>query len=103
MASLRKTAAGDLSKQSEEAMAACAKCGSAILIHSAQVVPFHGRHGSRQELQVQVEKDPAAMFMKEAVRSSIKTVICGSCGFVEFYVTNPGELAAAEAERNKGK
>lgn len=84
-------------------MAACAKCGSAILIHSAQVAPFHRRHGSRQELQVQVEKDPAAMFMKEAIRSPIRMVICGSCGFVEFYVTNPGELAAAEAERNKGK
>jgi hypothetical protein len=82
-------------------MAACAKCGSPTLIQSAQLTPFHGPHGLQQELTVQVAKDPMAMIMKEKIRSPLKVVICGSCGFVEFFVNNPGELAAAEAQQQK--
>lgn len=82
-------------------MAACAKCGSTALIRSAQLTPFHGPHGIRQELAVQVEKDPMAMINKETIRSPLKMRVCGGCGLVEFYVKNPGELAAAEAEQTK--
>jgi hypothetical protein len=64
-------------------------------------MPFRGTHGIPQELRVQVEKDPMAMLMKETTSSPVKMVICGSCGFVEFYVKNPGELASAEAEQHR--
>jgi hypothetical protein len=48
-----------------------------------------------------VHKNPQARFFKEPVFGPLKAVVCGSCGYVEFYVKNPGELTAASEEAKR--
>jgi hypothetical protein len=39
--------------------------------------------------------------LTEPIRCPLQVVIRGSCGFVEFYVQNPCELLAAQAEQRR--
>ena len=65
----------------------CPKCGSAELIPDACVFDHTDLGGTR--LSATVMANPGAWVMKEPVTSPFRVVICGSCGFTEFYVRDP--------------
>jgi hypothetical protein len=44
------------------------------------------------ELRLRVDARPSAMVLKKSARSILHAYVCGSCGYVEFYVEDPKEL-----------
>ena len=73
--------------------AVCSKCGSTELIPDACVMDRTEMGATR--LSATVMANPGAWLMKEPVTSPFRAVICGSCGFTEFYVQDPKALLEA--------
>lgn len=86
-------------QQARDAPAArpCMRCGSTTIIEDAAMLD--GRdHGRYDHLQAAVEKNPYALFFKGRVKAVVRADICGDCGHVELFVTNPAELLQAYRE-----
>ena len=67
------------------------KCGSEDLIPGVHV---HGGFHARS-LKGEVAENPEAWFDKGVHESTLTSVICGKCGFVELYAQEPAELLKA--------
>lgn len=72
----------------------CPKCGSSSVIPDVSIFdPSHIME--TRELNVAVAENPNAWVFKGEVKSSLKSVVCGSCGFTELYAADPAALLAA--------
>jgi predicted nucleic-acid-binding Zn-ribbon protein len=79
-------------------MTTCPKCRSTDIIDEARIID-HGDHHSRRDLAATVFKKPGAFIFKGAVSRPLTARVCASCGFVEFYVSDPKALHQAARER----
>lgn len=75
----------------------CPSCGSDALIPDA----FLGVKdlATNARLQVGVFRKPDALVMKGPERSDTAVRVCGDCGFVSLFATDPAALWAAHVER----
>ena len=72
----------------------CTRCGSDAVIPRVRVVD-RDEGGTRQDLEVEVQRRPNALFFKRPERSKISAQVCGACGHAELYVEAPRALYAA--------
>ena len=73
----------------------CAKCGSTELLPSRVMDRINNSHIQEQDLNLRVDADPSAFLFAAAHRSSLHAIVCGRCGYVEFYATDPATLLDA--------
>lgn len=73
-------------------MGSCAKCGSATSIAGLEVV---ARAEGAARLDGRVFRNPEALLFKGTVTSPLRASACGQCGFVEFFIMDPGLLLRA--------
>lgn len=83
-------------------MALCAKCGSKAFSDGVDIVE-RGHADVEKRLSARAYRDPKALLFKGKISTPLGAVICGSCGYVELYVTDPQSLVSALAEANQGK
>jgi predicted nucleic-acid-binding Zn-ribbon protein len=73
----------------------CPKCGSSNVIPDVSVLD-PGRFGKGDGvLHAVVDERPKARLFKGEVQSRLEAVVCGDCGYTEFYAKEPGALLAA--------
>lgn len=78
----------------------CPKCGSTEIMPEVRI--FARRPGNlKHDLQVQVFERPDALIFKEAHFGVLKARVCGRCGSVELYASNPQGLWAAHQKGQK--
>ena len=73
----------------------CAKCGSNELLPSRVMDRINNSHVQEQELNLRVDVNPGAWLFTGAERCALQALVCGSCGYVEFYASDPAGLLAA--------
>lgn len=66
----------------------CLKCGSNRMVPNAM---FY----DEGPLKAVFDANPSAWFFKGRVKSELRAVICGDCGFTELYVSNPEKIYEA--------
>ena len=69
----------------------CARCGSRDVIEDAKVID-HTHHSSQTDLSLGTYRNPQALIFKGQVRTTVSAWVCASCGFIELYADNPGNL-----------
>ncbi len=69
----------------------CPKCGSHEIIRSGRLETS----GASGAIQVGVDADPGAPFLKETEWTALRACICARCGFVELYAADPSTLQQA--------
>jgi predicted nucleic-acid-binding Zn-ribbon protein len=72
----------------------CPKCGSSQRIPTAEITTRREEHG----LEVKVPRRPDAAMLKHMVYSGLKVIVCGNCGYLEWYATQPQSLLEAFRE-----
>ena len=65
----------------------CSKCASAHMMDGAFVSAADG-----PKIVVGLERHPDRGPLERPVSTRIHAAVCGSCGFVEIYANQPGEL-----------
>jgi hypothetical protein len=76
------------------------KCGSENSIDGVRILERFGEHGlQREDLSAVAFENPDALFFKGEVATSITGRVCGDCGYLELYVTNPGDLLLVATRR----
>ena len=77
------------------ASSTCLRCGSDAIIPDAYLVdPNYGG-----AIAGEVMRAPRALMLKGKERVTMRAQICGVCGHVELFVTDPEALWAAHQER----
>jgi hypothetical protein len=71
----------------------CAKCGADRVIEGVHVLD-RGEYQGEGDLSATVFRRPEGLLFKGAVSTPLTAHVCGSCGFVELYATEPGLLLA---------
>ena len=74
----------------------CTHCGSDSMIPDAFL---HVKDMGQATVQVGLNRDPDALFMKRPERSGTRVQVCGDCGHVELYATDARALWAAHVDR----
>ena len=69
----------------------CHDCGSEKIVKNA-VMHDRGDYNADGVLQVAVDQYPAAWVFKERVRSDVRADVCGDCGFLQPYASDPEDL-----------
>ena len=69
----------------------CPKCNSGKVMHNVRVVDRNGEYQD-MSLSVRVERKPDALLFKGAKDFELRALICGDCGYVELYASDPGRL-----------
>ena len=69
----------------------CPECGSDRIVKSA-VMHDRGDYNAEGVLQVAVDQNPSAWVFKERIRSDVRAEVCGDCGFLRQYASDPEEL-----------
>ncbi len=75
----------------------CPKCGSPDIVQEAMVAD-RAAHNLETDLKLRVDADPDAIVFRGRTRSSLKACVCGRCGYVEFYASDPESLLRAFRE-----
>lgn len=78
--------------------ARCLKCGSDAVIPNVQVID-RGDANARKPLDLGLATKPDARVFKGEVRVQTTASVCGDCGFVEVYATDPAALWDAHIDR----
>ncbi len=76
----------------------CAKCHSEKIIPDAMVID-RADYSVEDEFSIAVDEKPAALMFKQRMRSDVSAMVCGNCGYVEFYAKEPQNLYAAYQNR----
>jgi predicted nucleic-acid-binding Zn-ribbon protein len=84
----------------EPGMEKCVKCGSTAIVHRAMVMDLND--GQAQNLNLRVDREPAALLFKKPARSTLDAEVCSACGYTEFYANEPGALLDAFVQANGG-
>jgi ribosomal protein L40E len=71
----------------------CAKCGADQVIEGVHVLD-RGQYRGELDLSATVFRRPEGFLFKGAVSTPLTAHVCGRCGFVELYATDPGLLLA---------
>jgi hypothetical protein len=74
----------------------CQRCGSTEQIEGIEIRWY----GDSHPVTATVDKRPEALLFKGTVSSPLKGRACGSCGYVELFVTNPRDLLEAAKTRS---
>ena len=69
----------------------CPTCGSKDIIPHARVTD----QWTRKDLEARVYENPEAILLKRTHIQTVHARICGRCGNVELFVSDPQELWAA--------
>jgi hypothetical protein len=69
----------------------CQKCGSDKIVPRVKVID-RGSSGAETDLMVSIDAQPDAFIFKQRTHSNVFAKVCGNCGFMEFYATNPESL-----------
>jgi predicted nucleic-acid-binding Zn-ribbon protein len=69
----------------------CPKCGSKDVIPNVRLTGG----GDAGLVQATVYEKPASVLFKGARNSKLTATVCGQCGHIELFVTNPDKLFAA--------
>ncbi len=80
----------------------CAKCGSDKIIEDVKAID-RGDYSSESDFTLAVDEFPDAIMFKQRIRSGVKTEVCGTCGYIEFYANEPQILYAAYQNKLKNK
>jgi len=72
----------------------CTRCGSEAVIPRVRVVD-RDEGGMRQDLEVEIQRRPNAMFFKRPERTRLSARVCSACGHAELFVDSPAALYAA--------
>jgi predicted nucleic-acid-binding Zn-ribbon protein len=48
-----------------------------------------------EDLKLRVDGNPSALMFKHRTYSPLNAVVCGRCGYTEFYASEPAKLAEA--------
>lgn len=75
-------------------MKICPKCESDKIISDARVLD-HADYSADVGLHVAVDEKPNAWILKNTEMSKVYAHICGECGFLEFYASEPNALYQA--------
>lgn len=70
----------------------CDKCGSDKVIPQAKVIEDN-------DLSVVVDENPDAVFFKRKTSSGITAKVCGNCGFIELYASDPQSIYSASQDQ----
>ena len=76
----------------------CLKCGSDGMIPDVRVID-RGESNGRQPVDLGLATKPDAVLFKGEVRVETVARVCGDCGFVEVYATDPAALWDAHVDR----
>ena len=76
----------------------CLKCGSDSMVPDVRVID-RGDQNVRQATEVGLQTNPQALLFKGEVRVGTRAQVCGECGFVEVYATDPPALWDAYVDR----
>lgn len=76
----------------------CLKCGSDSVVPDARLID-RGDADSRKTAEVGVQTNPGAWVFKGEVRVPTRVQVCGDCGFIEVYATDPHKLWEAHVDR----
>lgn len=72
----------------------CAKCHSEKIIPDAMVID-RAHYSAEDEFSVAVDEKPDALMFKQRMRSDVAAIVCGDCGYIEFFAKEPQNLYAA--------
>ncbi len=75
----------------------CPKCGSPEIVKDAMVAD-RADYNVESNLNLRVDADPEAIMFRGRTRSSLNAYVCGRCGYVEFYASDPESLLKAFRE-----
>jgi hypothetical protein len=73
----------------------CSKCQSDKVIPDVRIIDHVGH---RISLGVNVYEHPEALIFKGTHSGTLRSQVCGECGYVEIYVENPRELYTVYTE-----
>ena len=76
----------------------CPRCGSDAVIPDARLVD-RGDGDARKTLDVGLETRPDAVVFKKETRVPLRAQVCGDCGFVDLFATDPGRMWEAYLDR----
>jgi len=99
---LRRLMDGEVSNDRRKDMALCAKCGSKVFSDGVEIVE-RGHADVEKPLSARAFRNPKALLFKGKISIPLGAVICGSCGYVELYVSDPRSLFSALQEAHQGK
>lgn len=82
-------------------MQTCRACNSdRVIPPSANRIAYYGNSGLTA-LHVIVDGDPSALLMKDRQDSDLQAFICGACGHLEMFATEPAKLYDKYLEATK--
>ena len=73
---------------------ACAKCAARQVIPAVRVLDRDGEYTDKS-LSVRLDRNPEAWIFKGSEVVELRASVCGRCGYVELYATNPAALWSA--------
>lgn len=77
----------------------CPKCGSDLVIPDARLVEQD--YGAAHTVQVGEYASPDSALFKWESRVDVRVQVCGACGFIELYATDPELLYEAHQRAQK--
>ncbi|PKV49385.1 hypothetical protein ATE84_1407 [Aquimarina sp. MAR_2010_214] len=69
----------------------CNNCKSNKIVTGVRITDL-GEVNVKNDLSLEIYKNPDALFFKGTTRYKLKAKVCCSCGTVETYIDNPEEL-----------
>ena len=76
----------------------CLKCGSDAMVPDVRLID-RGESDMRKPAEVGLATKPDAILFKGEVRVGTAAQVCGDCGFVEVYATEPHKIWDAHIDR----
>jgi len=70
----------------------CLNCGSARLVRGVSLEDSAFGGGNARIHAISFATRPQALIFTEKVHAEITGVVCGSCGFVALFASNPEQL-----------
>jgi len=80
----------------------CSHCKSNKIVTGVRI-PDLGESNMKNDLSLEIYRDPGALFFKGTTRHKLNAKVCCSCGIVETYIENPEALWRAHQESNVQK
>jgi DNA-directed RNA polymerase subunit RPC12/RpoP len=77
----------------------CNNCGSIKIIPKVRVLDQG--HYSDGVLSAAIDTKPEAVIFKGWIRTGIRADVCATCGHMDLFVDNPGELYKAYLRKQK--
>lgn len=76
----------------------CPECKSPYIVKDA-IALDRGDHNAGFILTVATDEKPEAWLFKSRSFSETRAQVCGSCGYIQFFATDPGLLWQAYQNR----